>query len=438
LQNMADGVGSSGIAKSNQGQTSRKKKVAGVEWEFAINVANRFIDWECKLCHVCKSGGAPRIREHFLGGSKKSCRMCTHPHAPAVAKRLREEFMKKDAKRLHHARGEVDASILHHGSNNHTPEATPAVSTQNLSEMKETHVKSVSSQHQFGGRQATMRQTSLQESFRESLLEDAQLALAQAIYCTGNAMAMVDSDHWKKAWKKIGEFGVGFSPPTYHSMRFELLEKCYEEVKERVQRVILGNISLSGCTIVSDGWSNVQRRPLINVMVVSPRGETFVRAVDSTGMIKSGSYIADVLASVIEEVGPKYVVQIVMDNAKNCRSAGKILKLRYPHIFSSGCNTHSLNLVLKDWYKSEDTTWFATIIDTSRKIVKFILKRQRVLDIYRSRMSVTLKLPAETRFCTHFYTLESLLRNKDAVVETFSCMTFYEWEIEQIGKGKRV
>ena len=120
-----------------------------------------------------------------------------------------------------------------------------------------------------------------------------------------------------------------------------------------------------------------------------------------------------------------------MDNAKNCRNASKIIKRRYPHIYPSGCNTHNLNLVLKDWYKSEDTTWFASIIDTSHAIVKFILKRQRVLDIYRARMSVTLKLPAETRFRTHFYTLESLLRNKDAVVETFSCMTFHEWECTQ-------
>ena len=221
-------------------------------------------------------------------------------------------------------------------------------------------------------------------------------------------------------------------------MRNDLLEKCYGQVKERVQRIILSNIVLSGCTIVSDGWSNVQRKPLINIMVVSPRGETFVRAIDSAGSIKSGTYIADVISSVIEEVGAKNVVQIVMDNAKNCKNAGKLLKRRYSHVYSCGCNTHSLNLVLKDWYKSEDTKWFASIIDMARKIVKFVLKRQRVLDIFRPRMSVILKLPAETRFCTHFYTLESLLCNKDAVVETFTCMAFYEWKCKiRVEKSKR-
>ena len=128
-------------------------------------------------------------------------------------------------------------------------------------------------------------------------------------------------------------------------MQNDLLDKCYGQVKERVQRVILSNISLSGCSIVSDGWSNVQRKPLINIMIVSPRGETFVRAVDSVGSIKSGLYIADVISSVIEEVGAKNVVQIVMDNAKKCKRASRVLKQRYPHIYASGCNTHSLNLV---------------------------------------------------------------------------------------------
>ena len=107
---MEDGAGTSGIANKNQTQAGRKKKLARIEWEFALNMANIFIEWECKLCHVSKSGGAPHFREHFLGGPKKSCRVCTHPHAPTVPKRLREEFEKKDAKRLHHAREEVDAS----------------------------------------------------------------------------------------------------------------------------------------------------------------------------------------------------------------------------------------------------------------------------------------------------------------------------------------
>lgn len=54
-----------------------------------------------------------------------------------------------------------------------------------------------------------------------------------------------------------------------------------------------------------------------------------------------------------------------------------------------------------------------------------------MLDMYRQRMTTMLKLPCETRFCTNFYTVESLLRNKNAVMETFVCAPFFEWEGEQ-------
>ena len=61
-------------------------------------------------------------------------------------------------------------------------------------------------------------------------------------------------------------------------------------------------------------------------MIVSPKGEMFVCAVDSIGSIKSRPYIVDVISFVIEEVGVKNVVQVIMDNAKNCKHTGKILK----------------------------------------------------------------------------------------------------------------
>ena len=81
---------------------------------------------------------------------------------------------------------------------------------------------------------------------------------------------MFQSNHWKKSWKKIDEFGPSFSLPTYYAMQNDLLNKCYAQVKKHIQRIILSNILLSRCTIVSNGWSNVQRKPLTNMILVSP------------------------------------------------------------------------------------------------------------------------------------------------------------------------
>ena len=110
-------------------------------------------------------------------------------------------------------------------------------------------------------------------------------------------------------------------------------------------------------------------------MLVSPRGETFVRVKDSHGQIKSRLFIVDVITTIIEEVGAQNVVQILMDNAKNYKNANQILKHQYPHIYPSRCNTHGMNLVLKDWYKNSDTQWFALIVDVACQLVRFMLKR---------------------------------------------------------------
>ena len=79
-----------------------------------------------------------------------------------------------------------------------------------------------------------------------------------------------------------------------------------------------------------------------------------------------GVYIAQSVASTIDAMGATNMLQVVMDNAKNCRAVDAQIQRIYPHINATGCNTHSLNLVLQDWYKSEDTTWFRGPIDDGR------------------------------------------------------------------------
>ena len=136
-----------------------------------------------------------------------------------------------------------------------------------------------------------------------------------------------------------------------------------------LERLIIKTEDQSGCTIVSDGWSNFQRHPLVNVMLLSPRGEYFMKAVDSFGEIKSGHFICNIISEVIKVVGQQNVVQVIMENAKNCNAAGLLLEQQFSNLYTFRCNTHSINLVLRDWYRSDDTEWFKTIVDNARSVV---------------------------------------------------------------------
>ena len=87
-----------------------------------------------------------------------------------------------------------------------------------------------------------------------------------------------------------------------------------------------------------------------------------MRESNSSIHIKYSAYISTVFNNTIEEVGPKNVVQAGMDNAKNFQAINALIDLQYPHIFSNGISTYSMNLILKDWCTHESTTWFVKTI----------------------------------------------------------------------------
>ncbi|KAI3768637.1 hypothetical protein L2E82_19467 [Cichorium intybus] len=63
---------------------------------------------------------------------------------------------------------------------------------------------------------------------------------------------------------------------------------------------------------------------------------------------KTEPAIAEYLLEAIESIGPNNVLQVVTDNAANCKAAGKEVEKVHKHIFWSPCCVHTLNLIFKD------------------------------------------------------------------------------------------
>ena len=107
-------------------------------------------------------------------------------------------------------------------------------------------------------------------------------------------------------------------------------------------------------SIVSDGWTNVKGKPLISVLAVSRSGPIFLAAHDYSDKFKTAINIAEALLETIERIGPYNVIQVITDNAPNCKAAGAIIEDKYPNIFWSGCLVHTLNLLLHDIVKNKN------------------------------------------------------------------------------------
>ena len=103
-----------------------------------------------------------------------------------------------------------------------------------------------------------------------------------------------------------------------------------------------------GTSIVSDGWTNIKKRHLINVIASNSRRSMFLYAEDFFGVEKRGKEIANFLLKSINEIGPTNVLEVVTDNASSCNFAEKDIEKVHKHIFWSLCVVHTLNLIFKD------------------------------------------------------------------------------------------
>nr|KYP33466.1 hypothetical protein KK1_045682 [Cajanus cajan] len=105
----------------------------------------------------------------------------------------------------------------------------------------------------------------------------------------------------------------GFLPPGYNALRTTLLHQKKAQV-ERLLKPIKSTWNAKGVSIVSDGWVDIQRRPLINFMIASERGPIFLKAINAYDEIKNKHYTTDRMIEVIKEVGKQNVVLVIIHN----------------------------------------------------------------------------------------------------------------------------
>jgi hypothetical protein len=65
---------------------------------------------------------------------------------------------------------------------------------------------------------------------------------------------------------------------------------------------------------------------LINVLGVFSTSVVFLATHDSSSVITSSQNILDLLLKMVNDVGPSNVIQVIIDNATNCKGAGKIIE----------------------------------------------------------------------------------------------------------------
>ncbi|XP_057329227.1 uncharacterized protein LOC130670070 [Microplitis mediator] len=235
--------------------------------------------------------------------------------------------------------------------------------------------------------------------------------LARAVFSSCSPFVPVGNNYLKKFLKLASP---GYNPPSKDQLSGRIFDEEYQLLQSVMKNKFENSHSL---TILSDGWTDINRVSLINIVFMTPE-PVFYKAIDASGHSHTGKYISTVLSEAIEEVGPNKVHALITDNARNMKSAWSILKQKYTHLITFGCVAHGLNLLDKDIVSVSE---IKKVIVRSKEIIKFfqnhVLNNSVLMEIQRQRTNKTLhlQLPVDTRWGTYCICLNSLLRIKESL-----------------------
>ncbi|PPE00691.1 hypothetical protein GOBAR_DD02270 [Gossypium barbadense] len=190
---------------------------------------------------------------------------------------------------------------------------------------------------------------------------------------------------------------------------------------ERFLQPIKGIWREKGISLICDGWTDAQRRPLINFTVIFESGVIFLKAVNCEKEYKDKFYVATLIKCVISEVGAQNLVQVLTDNSPVCKVAGSLVETQHPHIVWAPCVVHTLNIALKNICSTKNTEknkvtydvlcWIYNVGDNAIFIRNFIMNHSIRLAIFNSFVPLKLLAFVDTRFLKRLKLIKRGLQN---------------------------
>ncbi|KAL0904189.1 hypothetical protein M5K25_026264 [Dendrobium thyrsiflorum] len=197
--------------------------------------------------------------------------------------------------------------------------------------------------------------------------------------------------------------------------------------------------SETGITIMSDGWSDIKNRSLINILINNPYGMMFLRSVEASDEVKIIDFIFNLLDGVVEEIEEQSVVQVVTDNASAYKAAGQMLMEKRKHLYWTPCAAHCIDLILEEL---DDLPQHKSTLSRVKKITKFIYNHSWVLALMRKFSKKKIIHQATTNlyhmFATSYLKLQSMLDVRQPLEAMFTSTQWLNCAWAKKPKGKKI
>ncbi|KAL5551087.1 hypothetical protein UlMin_001263 [Ulmus minor] len=215
----------------------------------------------------------------------------------------------------------------------------------------------------------------------------------------------------------IAECGLGYKAPSYKKMKSSLSEKVKVEILDRNKKY-REEWKETGCTILCDRWSDGSTKSLVVFLVTCPKGTLFLKSVDVSANEEDGSYLFELLESVVLEVGVNNVVQVITDAAANYVYAGRLLMAKYNSLFWSPCVSSCIEKVLEEISKQD---WVNSVLEEAKIITRFLYSHSWTLNMMRKFTGGReLIRPRISRHVTNFLSLRSIVIQEDNLKNMFN------------------
>ncbi|KAM0910791.1 hypothetical protein ACQ4PT_013919 [Festuca glaucescens] len=409
-----------------------KRNSDDMGWEFAVLIdPNDPQRVKCKLCGKEMSGGVTRMKEHIaqIRGGVKPCLNATPDQqarckaASEAPKRRKIEKQKQEEE----VRAVVNIEVVNEDDQEELNEVGKGDPKKGPMDQFLAPIDPSIPLNNKKHQQNINDSVDKERSYRVGQY------LARWLYKKNVPFNAINDDDFKQFCEALGRYGPDWRQPSQYMIREKMLSQEVDRTRDLLKPHDIERAN-TGCSIMTDAWTDKKRRSIMNLCVHCKLGTIFLGSKEASGDAHTSLYIFNYVDECIEKIGADNVVQVVTDNASNNMGAKVMLKDKRPKIFWTSCATHTINLMVEAIGKLKQ---FAPVITKAKEMTIFLYAHHATLALMRFHTKKrNIVRPGVTRFASAFLTLQSLAAKKKQLKEMCCSDTWEECKPTRTKKGK--
>ncbi|KAF7140714.1 hypothetical protein RHSIM_Rhsim06G0097500 [Rhododendron simsii] len=143
-------------------------------------------------------------------------------------------------------------------------------------------------------------QQNISASLWKARSEKVNSYLARWVYEAGIPFHAIDNNSFAQFCEAVGQFGVGYQPPSQYKLREPLLKAEVDRTKKCLKKQEEEWAS-TGCSIMTETWSDRKRRSIMNLCVNCKEETTFLSSKETSDESHTGEYIFNYVDNLAEK-----------------------------------------------------------------------------------------------------------------------------------------